>query len=123
MSEDPSTSTNIPQSLLDKLPDDYRAFILSQPPASRRAVHTLEWSPSLRGPRNFGQAPPAPVGSTRTIDLGNFSILVLTPEGDRPDGGWPAYMYMHGGGWVFGTAESSSGTYSRICTGTFGFLM
>ncbi|KAF8599645.1 hypothetical protein BDV93DRAFT_590496 [Ceratobasidium sp. AG-I] len=102
MSEDPSTSTTIPQSLLDKLPADY-------------PLHTLKWSPTLRQPVNLGQAPPVPVGSTRTINLGNFSVLILTPEGGRPKDGWPVYMYMHGGGWVFGFVESGNGIYSRIC--------
>ena len=117
MSDDPATSTTIPQSLLDKLPADYRAFIESKPPISRTALHTLKWSPSLRRPVNLGQAHPVPVGSTRTIDLGNFSVLVLTPEGDRPEEGWPVYMYMHGGGWVFGDVEAGNGIYSRICVG------
>lgn len=44
-------------------------------------------------------------------------MLALTPEGERPSEGWPVYMYVHGGGWVFGNVESGNGIYSRMCVG------
>jgi acetyl esterase/lipase len=124
MSDNPATSTAIPQDVLDRLVPDYRAFVEAQPPSSRLVLHTLTWSPAFRqvsAPPNFGQAPAVPVGSTRTIELcdGRFSVRVLTPEGEKPSEGWPVMVFAHGGGFVFGTVESGSPFYSRACAGEF----
>jgi hypothetical protein len=86
MSEDSPTSLVIPQPLLDCLAPDYHAFVEGQPPAMRIPLHTIQWTPAfcqpLAPPPDLGQADPIPVGSTWTIKLGNFSVLVLTPEGE-----------------------------------------
>lgn len=50
---------------------------------------------------------------------GDFSVLVFAPEGEHPEEGWPVYMHIHGGGWVYGTVEFSSGILTRVCVGTF----
>jgi acetyl esterase/lipase len=121
MSEDSPTSLAIPQPLLDRLAPDYRAFVEGQPPAMRIPLHTIQWTSAFRQPvappPDLGQADPVPVGSTRTIKLGNFSVLILTPEGERPSKGWPVFLYIHGGGWVFGTVETGRPFYSRACVG------
>jgi len=39
-------------------------------------------------------------------DLGEaLNLLIYTPKGKPPNGGWPILMYVHGGGWV---SESSA---------------
>ncbi|KAG8739165.1 hypothetical protein FRC10_006088 [Ceratobasidium sp. 414] len=103
MSDDPATSTPLSPALLDRLAPDYRASIETQPPSHRIAFHTLAWSPLFCGvpgvpPPDLGQAPPAPVGSTRTIELyhGRFSVRVLMPEGEKPREGWPVLLFTHG---------------------------
>ncbi|KAG9091278.1 hypothetical protein FRC06_000637 [Ceratobasidium sp. 370] len=122
MSDDPATSTALSPALLDRLAPDYRAFVETQPPSRRIAFHALTWSPIFRGvpgvpPPDLGQAPPIPVGSTRTIELygGRFSVRVLTPEGGKPPEGWPVLLFTHGGGWVMGTVETGSSFYTRAC--------
>ncbi|KAG9124486.1 hypothetical protein FRC07_011465 [Ceratobasidium sp. 392] len=105
MSNDPATSTALPQALLDRLDPEYRTFVETQPPSLRIPLHTLTWSPVFRGvpgvpPPDLGQGSPVPVGSTRTIELygGRFSVRVLTPEGEKPKEGWPVLLFTHGGG-------------------------
>ncbi|KAB5589211.1 hypothetical protein CTheo_7339 [Ceratobasidium theobromae] len=121
MSDDLSTSTTIPQSVLDRLAPDYRAFVETQPATSRIPLYTIDLNSAFRQslklvpPLDLGQADYIPVGSTRTIQLGQFSVLVLTPEGERPSGGWPAFLFIHGGGWVLGTVETGKQFYSRAC--------
>lgn len=121
MSEDSPTSTTIPPSVLSRLVPDYRAFVEAQPPSRRIALHTIEWDPEFRQlqlavpPPDQGEAGPVPVGSTRTVQVGKFSVLVLTPDGERPTKGWPVFLNIHGGGWVFGTKESRISLCSRAC--------
>lgn len=122
--EDISALTTIPQSILDKLDPEYRAFVLSRPPSSRLPSHHLTWGSHFREaeksvPPELGEEPGIPVGSTTTIELDGFSAIMLTPEGDRPEAGWPVLIWIHGGGWVFGSAESGVSTYTRACVGIY----
>lgn len=118
---DSPTSMDIPQALLDRLVPDYRAFVEAQPPVARAPLHLIDWSPEFRTmissapPPDLGQAAPVPVGSTRRIDLGSFSLLVLTPEGERPNQGWPVLLFIHGGGYTLGNAETGISFFSRTC--------
>ncbi|CAE7122132.1 unnamed protein product [Rhizoctonia solani] len=121
MSSDSPTSTDIPQHVLDRLVPDYRAFVEAQPSTMRLPFHTIDWSPEFREiissapPPDLGQAAPVPVGSTRRIDLGKFSLLVLIPEGEPPNEGWPVLLFIHGGGYVLGNAETGISFFSRAC--------
>jgi acetyl esterase/lipase len=112
---------NIPQSILQRLAPDYREFIEANPPPAR-FLHKMEWSPMFRqlpadAFPDMGSSSPIPVGSQRTIELGHFSIQVMTPEGEKPNQGWPVLIYVHGGGWVFGTAAMDNEALSRLCVG------
>jgi acetyl esterase/lipase len=125
--DDPSISTTITQSVLERLDSEYCEFLLSLPPSSRRPLHNLTWSSAFRGaakdePPELGEALGVPVGSTQVVELGGFSAKVLTPDGDKPKCGWPVLIWAHGGGWVFGSAESGVSTYSRACVGECAFL-
>ncbi|KAF8599640.1 hypothetical protein BDV93DRAFT_511484 [Ceratobasidium sp. AG-I] len=120
MASEPVDSNTIHQEILDRLDPEYRVYVESQPPASRVPFHTFQWSPAFRQVSpDFGQALPVPVGSTCAINLGKFSVLVLTPGGERPSEGWPALLFLHGGGWVLGTAETGIEFFSRACAGVF----
>lgn len=119
MTHEPVDPTIIPQAILDRLDPDYRAFVESQPPASRVSLHIFQWSPAFRqAPPDLGQASPVSIGSTRTIDFGKFSVLVLMPDRESLSGGWPVLFFVHGGGWFLGNAETGIEFFSRACVGT-----
>ncbi|CUA73107.1 hypothetical protein RSOLAG22IIIB_10537 [Rhizoctonia solani] len=110
-------AVEIPQSDLDRLDPEYRAFILSSgtllPP-----IHKSKWSPAFREAVSiidFGSTGPIEIGSTRTIQLGEFSVRVMTPPGEKPIRGWPVLLNMHAGGWVVGTAAMDDDILSKLC--------
>ncbi|XXH02987.1 hypothetical protein Hte_009377 [Hypoxylon texense] len=39
----------------------------------------------------------------------------FTPQGPRPDKGWPVCVYFHGGGWVLGTVDTENVVASNLC--------
>ncbi|CAE6504571.1 unnamed protein product [Rhizoctonia solani] len=112
-----SDTVKIPQDILDQLDPEYRTFILSEgtllPP-----IHNTQWSPAFRQAipvLDFGSTGPVEVGSTQTIELGEFSLRVMTPPGGKPSRGWPVLLYVHGGGWVLGDAAADDGMLSQLC--------
>jgi acetyl esterase/lipase len=42
-------------------------------------------------------------------------VRVFTPEGKSPEGGWPVFLYFHGGGWVLGNINTENTVCSNIC--------
>lgn len=38
----------------------------------------------------------------------NFKVRVFTPVGDAPSGGFPIFLYFHGGGWVLGNIDTEN---------------
>ncbi|KAB5589214.1 AB hydrolase superfamily protein [Ceratobasidium theobromae] len=108
----------IPKQYFNHLDPEYRAFILSQPEASWTPLHKIGWNPDIRNtPKTSipGMAEPVAVGSTNRFDLGRFSILALTPEGQAPPNGWPAFIYAHGGGWSAGDDRTEDSLIARAC--------
>ena len=62
------------------------------------SCHQIPWDPAIRlGPPVIGGSTPLKVGGTKDISLGKFKVRVFTPEGDAPEGGWPVFIYFHGG--------------------------
>ncbi|KAI2615981.1 alpha/beta hydrolase fold-domain-containing protein [Hypoxylon sp. NC1633] len=39
----------------------------------------------------------------------------FTPNGSKPDGGWPVCVYFHGGGWVLGTIDTENVIATNLC--------
>ncbi|QRV90534.1 carbohydrate esterase family 10 protein [Ceratobasidium sp. AG-Ba] len=89
--------------------------------ANRTALHRVPWDPACRvGPINLGGLEPCKVGSVKDIVIslpGRVSVpaRVFTPEGDRPEGGWPVLAYYHGGGWVLGNIDTENSFSARTC--------
>ncbi|OKL63074.1 hypothetical protein UA08_01276 [Talaromyces atroroseus] len=53
-------------------------------------------------PSPMGYASPKPVkiGNVADVSVGEYQVRVFTPETEAPPGGWPCFVYYHGGGWV-----------------------
>ncbi|KAF8184705.1 alpha/beta hydrolase fold-domain-containing protein [Pholiota molesta] len=77
------------------------------------APHTLPWSPEIRnGPAVPGSSAPLSVAKTQDYDLPNTKFRAFTPEGAPPAGGWPLFIFFHGGGWTLGNI----GSETSFCT-------
>ncbi|RDA88155.1 hypothetical protein CP532_6815 [Ophiocordyceps camponoti-leonardi (nom. inval.)] len=64
-----------------------------------------------------GGGPLRPVGKTEDHLAGPNSVPVrcFTPDGSPSEGGWPAMLYIHGGGWVFGNIDTENQLMTNIC--------
>lgn len=68
-----------------------------------------------------GASPPQPC-DTKDYDIPrahsqgeDIRVRVYTPNVDKPSGGWPVAIYLHGGGWVLGTLNSEHVICTHIC--------
>ncbi|KAI1850900.1 hypothetical protein JX266_003565 [Neoarthrinium moseri] len=76
------------------------------------------WDPKSRdrpSPMALGDQKHVEVGAVFDKDIGNFQVRVFTPEGATPEGGWPALIWLHGGGWVMGGLGSENGFLKHVC--------
>ena len=86
-----------PDEFADKLLPEYAAFH-KQFLQHAIPVHELPWSPSIRdAPAVMGGSDPLKVGKVQDYPLSNCLVRVFTPEGDAPEGGWPVFIFFHGG--------------------------
>lgn len=69
-----------------------------------------------------GAGPLYPVAKTedfaipRTETSGpDIKIRCFTPQGKKPEKGWPCLMYFHGGGWVLGDINTENVIATNLC--------
>ncbi|KAL4959215.1 alpha/beta hydrolase [Aspergillus stella-maris] len=70
-----------------------------------------------------GGTDPIPVGSTIDVQIPRTEssgppvlVQVLVPPGAPPKpGGWPVFLWHHGGGWVLGNIDSENNLYTNLC--------
>lgn len=84
-------------SVVDKLDPEYVAFhnanLLDRVPPE-----LLPWDPKIRLERTVpGTSEPLEVGDTKDYSLTKTSVRVFTPKGEPPAGGWPVFIWFHGG--------------------------
>lgn len=83
--------------LLPKLLPEYATFH-NEHIAHTLPVHLVPWDPAIRNtPAVLGGSEPLKVGSVKDIPLSKCSMRVFTPEGTAPNGGWPIFLFYHGG--------------------------
>jgi acetyl esterase/lipase len=110
----------LPSTLLDKLDPEYIAFhneYMQYVPRDESKI----WDGSARTTPSlpYGGSPLVPVGDTRDIGLGDFSVRIYTPEGEPSIDGWPAFVWFHGGGWAIGGLDDSADFLTRVCRGMY----
>jgi acetyl esterase/lipase len=80
---------------------------------------SVEWDPASRfapAASSAGKSEPVKVGSVRDFDFGGHEqIRIFTPEGLRPENGWPVLVWYHGGGWTMGGLASENSFLTRLC--------
>ncbi|GLB38127.1 putative lipase esterase [Lyophyllum shimeji] len=95
-------------SIIPRLDPEYLAFHTSTlqyivPP------HTLPWDPAIRNaPAVPGGSAPLEVARTQDFDLTHTKVRAFTPKGETPEGGWPVFIFFHGGGWTLGNIASET---------------
>ncbi|KAK4053170.1 hypothetical protein OIV83_001905 [Microbotryomycetes sp. JL201] len=75
------------------------------PPGPRPAGNLLPGSSAVRQ-----------VDKVEEFDLcgGRFRVRAFSPKGTAPVNGWPALLWFHGGGWVWGSLDSENHIASRM---------
>lgn len=58
-----------------------------------------------------------PVGSVEETTAGGRPARIYRPDGERPAGGWPTLVYLHGGGFVIGDLDTHDQTCRHLCAG------
>jgi len=69
-----------------------------------------------------GAGPQLPVGKIEDIAIKrkesegpDVMVRCFTPEGEKPEEGWPVFLYFHGGGWVLGNIQTENTVASHMC--------
>jgi hypothetical protein len=127
-----STSETPPQppyplheSVRDKLHPEYVAFY-NEYIINRQQVHLQPVAASrTSGILIPGGGPVLEVGKTEDLHIKrketetetgqDVPVRVFTPTGDKPEGGWPVFLYFHGGGWVLGNIDTENTVCSNVC--------
>jgi len=119
MAEETETERKIWQPIhpdfLDRLSPEYievhNKYILHTP-----AAQQVPWTPEIRTKlQASGASEPLKVGAVRDVNLTNFSMRVWTPEGEPPSGGWPIFIFYHGGGWTLGSISTGTSFCTNMC--------
>ncbi|KZV77693.1 hypothetical protein PENSPDRAFT_730432 [Peniophora sp. CONT] len=105
-------------SIASRIDPEYEAFH-NEKLLYHMHCHEVPWSPAVRsGPTVPGGSAPVKVGSVKDYSTTSDRkpwLRVFTPEGDAPEGGWPAFIFYHGGGWTLGSIDSENSFCSQIC--------
>ncbi len=110
-------------SIRDKLDPTYRAFY-NKHIFDKQQVHLQPVAASrTSGVLIPGGGEKLTVGKTqdfyvrrRESDGPDVPVRAFTPEGERPEKGWPVMVYYHGGGWVLGNIETENVVCTNLCT-------
>jgi acetyl esterase/lipase len=87
----------IDPTILPRLDPEYVAFH-NEYVAHVVPPHTLPWDPAIRKRTTVpGSAEVLQVGNVQDYELSHCKVRVFTPEGVPPPGGWPVYVWYHGG--------------------------
>lgn len=69
-----------------------------------------------------GAGPLYPVAKTEDISIPrtecngpDIKLRLFTPQGKKPEGGWPCLLYFHGGGWVLGNINTENVIATNLC--------
>ena len=83
--------------MVPKLLPEYVAFHNANT-AYVPSIQDVPWNPDVRkGAPVQGGSEPLTVGAVRDIPLSKCTMRTFTPEGTPPAGGWPAFLFFHGG--------------------------
>lgn len=124
ISADPAPQPPYPlhESVRDRLHPEYVAFY-NQYIINQQQVHLQPVAASrTSGILIPGGGPVLEVGKTEDINIKrretegpDVPVRVFTPKGEKPEDGWPVFLYFHGGGWVLGNINTENAVCSNVC--------
>ncbi|TFK68117.1 hypothetical protein BDN72DRAFT_960503 [Pluteus cervinus] len=78
--------------------------------------HRIPWDAAIRKGKTVpGSSEPLPVGKVQDFELEHCRVRAYTPEGTPPEGGWPVFLFFHGGGWTLGNIASEATLCTTVC--------
>lgn len=123
-----TTETIIPldSSVKDKLDPEYvnfyNKYVCSNLPIVKTHTYPVDF---LRNNGNVmpGQSELLPVESTEDITIprkhtkapSGVPSRIFRPHGTAPEGGWPCFLWFHGGGWVLGNINTENSFATHMC--------
>ncbi|KAF4119549.1 Acetyl esterase/lipase [Geosmithia morbida] len=121
-STNPQPPYPVHESIIDRLDPEYAAFY-NEHIIDKQQVHLQPISASRSsGVLIPGSGPQQKVASVRDYSVARkesegpaVKVRCFTPEGDRPEPGWPVCIYYHGGGWVLGNIDTENVIASHLC--------
>lgn len=66
----------------------------------------IPWDASYRHQELPGGSKPLDVAEIKDYDLTHTKVRAFTPNGTKPEKGWPVLIYFHAGGWTLGDINS-----------------
>lgn len=109
-------------SVVPRIAPDYAAFY-NEHIIDKQQVHlqSLEASRSS-GTLIPGAGPLYPVAHTEDFTIPrseskgpDLKVRCFTPNGRKPEQGWPCLIYYHGGGWVLGNIDTENVIATNLC--------
>ncbi len=111
------------ESVKDKLDPEYvnfyNKYIINNQQVHYQPVEASRTSGTLIP----GGGPLLSVGKTedfvikrKETDGEDVKIRCFTPEGQKPQNGWPVTIYYHGGGWVLGNINTENTVCTNMCS-------
>ena len=97
----------------DAVSDEVRAFNKAFLDRMAAGPGPMDGDPNARGP--MAPRPKSPKAFNRTVTAAGRSVEVRILAPDNPHG---AYLHLHGGGLIMGTADQDDGMLERIATAT-----
>ncbi|KAI0756932.1 lipase/ esterase [Daedaleopsis nitida] len=98
-----------------KLLDEYAAFHREHI-AHTPYLHEVPWHESIRQqPAVLGGSEPLKVAKVEDFSLSHCAMRTFTPEDNTPEGGWPVFIFFHGGGWTLGRIDTENSFSSNMC--------
>ncbi|KAG6848806.1 hypothetical protein H0H93_013881 [Arthromyces matolae] len=79
---------------------------------------TTPWNRAIREAEDEHEIrAPLDVAKVQDFDLTHAKIRTFTPHGPVPKGGWPVFIFMHGGGWTLGNIRIGTSFSTHVAEG------
>lgn len=107
--------------IVDRIDPEYAAFYNKNVIDKQQVHYQSVEANRTSGILIPGAGPLIPVGKTEDHTISraeskgpDVKVRCFTPEGAKPENGWPVLIYFHGGGWVLGNIDTENVVSTNI---------